>query len=228
MRVAIVLVVVCAAHGARADDAVIAESVAAATSPLVPCKGTDVVGYRACAPFGSWGINLRLPYFTIELGTNLREFPDLDPSPLIVARSVTTPPHAVRGSDVAITTSMRFTVGITHTWYAGFETEIGELVAGGEGEFVGGYGLVGVRHGTKHVTFTLEGASGFHGVTYHETQTDIGMAGAVEARARAEVWLSPAITIGATLGASVLERDDWVAGVHVAFHSRAFGGTRGH
>lgn len=51
--------------------------------------------------------------------------------------------------------------------------------------------------------------------------------GIVEARARGELWLNPWITAGAIMGASVVDQGDWMAGLYVGFHSRAFAGGRG-
>jgi hypothetical protein len=48
----------------------------------------------------------------------------------------------------------------------------------------------------------------------------------VEARARAEVWVSPWLTAGVTLGSNVLDRNDWMAGAFVGVHSRAFASSR--
>jgi hypothetical protein len=65
--------------------------------------------------------------------------------------------------------------------------------------------------------------------SYHLSETSTTLVyndGVVEARARGELWLSPWITAGATVGASVLDRGDWMAGVYLGVHSRAFAGSR--
>ena len=48
----------------------------------------------------------------------------------------------------------------------------------------------------------------------------------VEARARAELWVSPWLTAGVSVGSNVLEKNDWMAGLYFGIHSRAFAGTR--
>ena len=47
-----------------------------------------------------------------------------------------------------------------------------------------------------------------------------------EARARGELWLSPWLTAGVTLGTSVLETHAWMGGLYLGVHTRAFGGER--
>jgi len=48
----------------------------------------------------------------------------------------------------------------------------------------------------------------------------------VEGRGRAELWLSPRITLGGVAGASVLRHDEWLLGAFVGFHTHAFAGDR--
>lgn len=48
----------------------------------------------------------------------------------------------------------------------------------------------------------------------------------VEARARGELWLSPWLTAGVTLGTSVIEQRAWMGGLYLGVHTRAFGGER--
>ena len=104
------------------------------------------------------------------------------------------------------------------------------------GGFVfGALGLAGARGSTQHGALALEAAGGVRNTSYYfdstyhmcETQTIVNETRAVvEARARAELWLGPWITAGATLGTSVLSKGDWLAGVYFGIHSRAFAGVR--
>jgi hypothetical protein len=96
-------------------------------------------------------------------------------------------------------------------------------------------GIGGFRAIGKRGSIAIEGAGGLRSVRYEfassyhncETQaTIVANRGVVEARARAELWLSPWITAGATLGTNVLERDDWMAGLYLGVHSRAFADGR--
>jgi len=96
-------------------------------------------------------------------------------------------------------------------------------------------GIIGVRGGAGPGTLGVEFAGGLRVASYgfHSSYHDCETSGAVtaleevaEARARGELWLGPWITAGAVIGASVIERSAWMAGVYVGVHSRAFGGGR--
>jgi hypothetical protein len=65
--------------------------------------------------------------------------------------------------------------------------------------------------------------------SYHDCDTDttiVANRAVIEARARAEVWVSPWVTAGVSVGSNVLEKSDWMAGVFLGVHSRAFAGSR--
>lgn len=158
--------------------------------------------------------------------------------------------------DVAATTTLRLGFGVPRGFYSGLEFEAGGLVApasaGTEmmsapgtfgspdirqrgGLVLGFTGLAGFRAALGPASFAVEGAAGLRSVRYQfesayhhcvSTTTIASTHEVVEARARAELWLNPWISAGATLGANVLERDDWMAGLFVGFHSRAFAGSR--
>lgn len=105
----------------------------------------------------------------------------------------------------------------------------------GRGLLVDSLGVVGVRVATGFGALGVELAGGLRAVSYgfhssyHDCQqaTSINALGGVaEARARGELWLTPWLTAGATLGTSVLERNAWMGGLYLGVHSRAFGGDR--
>ncbi|HEV7554275.1 MAG TPA: hypothetical protein VGO00_02405, partial [Kofleriaceae bacterium] len=79
-----------------------------------------------------------------------------------------------------------------------------------------------------HSRIGLEGAFGGRTLIYavDQTQAFAATVPVVEARVRAETWLSPWMTAGVTLGSSVIERNDWMAGAYIGFHTRAYGGQR--
>lgn len=158
-------------------------------------------------------------------------------------------------SDTAMTTALRLGIGLRRGFYAGVEGELGgltsvasaspEMMSTGtfgaptlvqqRGLVMGAVGVAGFRGSAGRATFALEGAGGVRHVrynfesTYHhciDTSTIAVSRAIVEARARGELWLNPWITAGATLGSNVLDRGDWVAGVFLGVHSRAFGGAR--
>ena len=148
-----------------------------------------------------------------------------------------------------------WTLGIGHGFYAGLEGEIGGLVSPQPlstemlstgtfgsptidltgGMVVGGAGVVGLRGGNSRAAVAAELAGGVRSVEYRfdsnyhdcEQNPTIGVVGGVvEARARAEVWVSPWVSLSVTVGTSVIDQDDWMAGAYLGLHSRAYGGLR--
>lgn len=158
--------------------------------------------------------------------------------------------------DLAMTTTLRLGFGISRHLYSGLDGEIGGLVAPatataemtttpgtygspdvqqGSGLVLGIAGVAGYRAVGSRGSIALEGAGGLRSVrykfdsSYHECETSttiVDNRAIVEARARAELWLNPWLTAGVTLGSSVLDRDDWMAGIYLGAHSRAFAGGR--
>jgi hypothetical protein len=165
-------------------------------------------------------------------------------------------PAASAPRDTALTTNVRLGVGVARGLYAGVEGELGGLVAPAatstemtstpgtfgapsvsqtSGLVIGVAGVAGYRASGGRGSVVLEGAGGVRSVrynfdsTYHECETStavVATRGVVEARARAELWLSPWLTAGVTLGSNVLDKSDWMAGFYFGAHSRAFAGTR--
>jgi len=158
-------------------------------------------------------------------------------------------------SDLAMTSSLRFGAVLPHHFYSGLEAELGGLVSQpnanaqmtstgsfgapeltqSHGMVVGGLAFVGLRGDIGLGSLAVEGAGGVRDViynftsTYHECETSSSISivrPVVEARARADVWLGPWLTLGATLGANVLAKSDWMAGLYLGLHSRAYGGSR--
>ena len=164
-------------------------------------------------------------------------------------------PVTASRSDVAMTADFRIGLGFPHGFYTLLEGEIGGLVSGGQtsvemtqtGTFgapsltssqtalLGGYGVVGIRAPILGGTLAFEMAGGGRALiysfdsAYHDCNqtTSVSTSKVVaEARARAELWASPWVSFGATLGTSVLERGDWMTGLYLGIHSRSFGGQR--
>jgi hypothetical protein len=161
----------------------------------------------------------------------------------------------VRNIDTAITSDARVGVGLGHGMYVALDGELGGLtdparagtemmttgtygspeIAQGTDMMMAGTGVFGARGTTKHGAFGVEMAAGARSVRYafdsayhdcNQTNTITTTKGIVEARARGELWLGPWITAGATIGTSVIEQGDWLAGVYLGVHSQAFGGGR--
>ena len=205
----------------------------------------DYVGHRACkSRFGMWATPMRIAPMYLDWGMAART--------LTVPPSATAVPLAAgsglslgrRLAASAITTNFRFGMTVAHGIYVGTELELGGVqsdgvrVAGGAAEptnplYVGGYLVTGVRGALGRFSLSTEIAAGgrsvqLQGVDKAGTQGTapaIGQ-GVVEARVRAELWLSPWLSGGAVIGTSLVERDETMVGGFLSLHTRAFGGDR--
>ena len=192
--------------------------------------GTDVVGVRECTPFGAWSQNLRFPSVFLDAGLHVRRMP------VMVYGAGT----AQRTDAMAAASELRIGLDLPHGLYVAAEGELGSATAPDgslaamrvDGEmslgdasdmFLGGYAVVGARFATHRGLLALEGAGGGRLVTGVISDASSGV---LEARARAELWVGPWVTVGGTVGTSVVDRGDWMTGLYVGVHSRAYAGTR--
>ena len=157
--------------------------------------------------------------------------------------------------DTAVVSTIRAGFGLAHGLYTGLEVDLGaltqlapaatEMMSTGvfgapdlqqeRGFLVDSFGVVGIHGAIGSGGLGVELAGGmraasysFHS-SYHDCQQSTSitaLAPVAEARARGELWLSPWLTAGVTVGASVLERNTWMGGVYLGVHTRAFGGDR--
>ncbi|HSS02352.1 MAG TPA: hypothetical protein VLM79_35075 [Kofleriaceae bacterium] len=160
-----------------------------------------------------------------------------------------------RAIDTAVLSTLRGSLGLSHGLYAAAEIDLGglthaahattEMMSSGvlgtpdvrqDGGFVvDSLATVGFRGATHAGGLGVELAGGLRAVSYgfHSTYFDcirptsvMAYAPVAEARARGELWLSPWLTAGVTVGTSVLEQHTWMGGVYLGVHTRAFGGGR--
>lgn len=160
-----------------------------------------------------------------------------------------------RMDETMVTTTLRLGVMNRHGIYGMLEGEIGGIVGGAGastemaatgtfgspqleqhgGLVVGGYGVAGARAALGRATLAVELAGGVRSrmysfdSTYHgcETSSSISVSrGVVDARVRGELWSGPWFALGATAGANLVERGDWMMGVYFGLHSRAYAGSR--
>lgn len=158
-------------------------------------------------------------------------------------------------TDVAVTSNLRLGFGVGRGLYSGLEFEIGGVVSPaaanaemttsgtfgspslsqGNAVYLGFAGFAGYRASGSRGSIAIEGAGGLRSVRYNfessyhlceTSETFVSTTSVIEARARGELWLSPWLTAGAQLGTNVLDRGDWMAGLYLGVHSRAFAGTR--
>lgn len=95
----------------------------------------------------------------------------------------------------------------------------------------GGLAVVGFQRGTRHLVLGAELAGGFRGVSYQydskylsceDTTSIVTARGVLEARARAAVFVTPTVSIGAQVGSSLVDDRTWTAGVFLGGYSRSF------
>ena len=114
--------------------------------------------------------------------------------------------------------------------YLGFEVEISpstaEAVAPGTRQFAAGaQAVLGLQGGTRAIKLGTELAGGGRVLdTYLADGGDDELV--LEARARGDLWLTPWFTVGVAVGTSLLDRGEWMAGVHLGVHSYSFGGSQ--
>jgi len=160
-----------------------------------------------------------------------------------------------RPLDTAVLSTLRAGVGLPHGLYTAVEVDLGGLTQPGRaatemmstgsfgspdlqqerGFVVDSLATIGVHGATHAGGLGVELAGGMRAVSYsfqsnyhdcEQTTSITAFAPIAEARVRGELWLSPWLTAGATVGTSVLEKHSWMGGVYLGVHTRAFGGER--
>lgn len=160
-----------------------------------------------------------------------------------------------RAIDTAVLSTLRASLGLTRGLYAGAEVDLGGLVRSAdaatemmttgafgspdlrqEGGFVvDSLATVGLRGAIHAGGLGIEIAGGMRAASYgfrsiyHDCirpTSVMAYAPVAEARARGELWLSPWLTAGLTIGTSLIESGTWMGGLFIGVHSRAFGGGR--
>jgi hypothetical protein len=190
-------------------------------------EDTDVVGYRSCPAYGSWGDNLRDPYVFVDVGMTMRHF--AWHGPLASARSTSgQPPEG--SSDDALLFDERIGFLVLPGIYIAGEFELGDMVpsdapkANGHAVVVDGLVAAGVRGGLG--PFVLRGELAGGVMAASSTTRDLPTEGVLEGRGRIDLWLSPWFSVGGVIGASLIDRGDWMAGLFLGFHTWAFAGDR--
>ena len=168
------------------------------------------------------------------------------------AYRVVTPPSgaATPDSAMALVTNLRVGVGSRMGLYTAGEIEIGGLVKDparmemtssgmyGSPELetsssvaFGGLAVVGYQLGSRNLLLGAELAGGFRAVSYQyhsqylsceQTSSILTGRGVLEARARASLFVTPVISVGAQAGTSLVDERDWSAGVFLGGYTRSF------
>jgi len=202
------------------------------TSEHPPCvdSESDVVGYRQCTRYGAWGSNLLDPDMFVQVGMNMRHF--AGSAPMAAARAATgTPERPHGGGDDALMFDERIGYPVTTGLYLAFDFELGNF-ANAESknttdrDFVlDGLFSFGARGSLGPFSLGAEMAGGVMQSSFPKQPTEQTDA-VFEARGRAELWLAPWFTVGGAIGASLLDRGDWMAGLYLGVHTWAYAGDR--
>jgi len=199
-----------------------------------------IVGHPNGVPYGTWATATRVPHTIAEAGVDFRRFEDPLAGKTVSSASGQ---HTVSGSgardDHAAAAMFRLGFGGTHFYGAG-EAEIGALTiqpsvmatsfdattSGVTQAMVFGYaGVLGVAERVGRARIGVEGVAGGRTISYDfDGFTATATVPVVEARVRGELWLNPWVAAGATVGSSVIARNDWVAAFYLAMHTRSYGG----
>jgi hypothetical protein len=140
------------------------------------CEDTsEVVGYRNCRKFGSWGMSRHSPRIFIQAGVLVRRFASLlgnqTGSVAHGAESFTyrvLAPTRDRPVDTAVLSTLRLGTGLPHGLYAAVEVDLGGLAQPGRASTemsTGDLGTPSFQQGRGIVVDSL-GAVGIHGATH--------------------------------------------------------------
>jgi hypothetical protein len=160
----------------------------------------------------------------LQLGTSARGFPVTSTADQIAVggqvskRTETTSSMAQLG---AVTGSAQFTMSTPHHLYLGGEIEAGVLERAGS-NIAGAYGVAGLEHSLGFGSVGVEVAGGWRAIRLDLDQGDVNTA-IIEPRLRADVWISPQLTLGAATGVTVGGHTGWMGGVFLGVHSTDFG-----
>jgi hypothetical protein len=154
-----------------------------------------------------------------ELGLNTRHFTADHTN--VAFRSTTTPDPSLAGGE-GVTMSFRFTGQTPYSTYLGIEAEAGQMIGLPESNIAGGYGVAGARGVLGSVQLAAELVAGRRWVRYElEGKADPSTLIA-EPRVRADVWLSRKLSLGGAVGATLSDRQVWMAGIYIGVHSNPF------
>jgi hypothetical protein len=155
-----------------------------------------------------------------EVGVNTRHFAAANPSD-VAFRSMEEPDPEL-GGGTAVTSSLRFTSKRRYNTFFGVEGEAGQLVGYQYSNIAGAYGVAGARNDIGRLRIGAELVAGRRWVRYHIVGPSDDSKMIAEPRLRADLWLTPRLTLGGAAGATLGDRSVWMAGVYLGLHSADF------
>jgi hypothetical protein len=191
-----------------------------------------VFGFAGLVATGCvWERNVDKRLARVQLGVNSRQLTTQAPAdkPSYLARTTTPTPQPTANTQDSsgVTGSLQFTMRYPRNnipIYMGAEVEAGPLE--NQGYLGGAYGVVGAEAASGRGSLSVELSGGRRWLRAGLNEEDIP-GWALEPRVRAQLALTPQITVGGMLGANALPDDrGWVAGVYVGMFSAPIDGSK--
>ncbi len=189
--------------------AVVAAPRIASARPKTCIDTTAIVGREKCSRFGDWSRDASSLGLTFDLGYEYRSF-------------VATPlaDHEISASSV----SLRVVDRIDHLLYAGGDVAMGGIdgVISTQTSYEQVHAILGARVVLFRLGLAIELAAGGR---FASTAATTDSRFAVEARARAEWFVVPYVSVAVTYGHSLIDRDDHMVMVSLGVHTRVMDGS---
>jgi len=208
---------------------------------------STVVGYEQCSRFGTWSLNV--PALSLDLGVAGHRFVGaplaetgtfMEDAKSFGYRIVGEPGNRVT---TAVAPQLLIGLRLAGPLYVANELELGGIASGPgvraeingapAGQVSTTYaavrGVVGLSVQAEPLMVSAEIAGGMRLLAYKikdEAASSTQTRTELQVRVRLDVWLRPRMTIGATVGKSLLDRGDTFVALSVGGHLRAFGGAR--
>lgn len=165
-----------------------------------------------------WERNVERRLTRMQLGVTTRQVGVPAPTaPPGVARTISPPAETPELASSGVTGALQFTMRARRNVYLGGEVEAGPLER--SGYFGGAYGVAGAEVSSSVGTLSVELTAGRQWIR-NELGADNVPRTMLEPRVRAQLPLTPQITIGGVIGASALPDDrGWMAGIFVGMYS---------
>jgi hypothetical protein len=142
---------------------------------------------------------------------------------LAASTTPTAPEPNAEGSS-GVTGTMQFTMRQTKNIYAGGEIEAGPFQRPGS-YFGAAYAVLGFETRSSAGSVSVEMIGGRQWLRYDYNAPDVPVS-VLEPRARAQLALSPQVSLGAVIGAGLLGDAGWMGGLYLGVYSDIIGAMR--
>lgn len=190
-----------------------------------------VFGFAGLVATGCvWERNVDKRLARVQLGVNSRQLsvqkPDDKPS-YIARTTEPVPQPSNEQASSGVTGSLQFTMRYPRNnipIYMGAEVEAGPLE--NQGYLGGAYGVVGAEAASGRGSLSVELSGGRRWLRSGLNEEDIP-GWMLEPRVRAQLTLTPQVTVGGVLGANALpDERGWMAGVYIGMFSSPIDGSK--